>query len=135
MPRLLLLSMAVFTACGRGEVTTDSTATGLVGRYELGPDTAQGIVGTPGKYGRLALHADGTFDVTFAPGGCIMLGGQGTWVPFFDGARLEVQSGEWLGAPDTGVRVTALSLSPGLGGVHITAPLLQQDWVQTVAGE
>lgn len=127
--------MVVFTACGRGELTSDSTSTALVGRYELGPDTAQGIVGTPGKFGHLVLHADGTFDVTFAPGGCIMVGAQGTWVPFFSDAHLEVQSGEWLGAPETNVRATTLSLSPGLGGVHVTAPSLEQDWVMVTSGE
>ena len=137
---LSFLTLMLLCACGRGEISaskqplTTSTSS-LVGSYELGPDTAQGFAGTPGRFGHLTIHADGTFDVSFFPGGCMMYGGGGTWTPFFDGAQADVENGAWLLSPNSNAHAQSAVLDPSADGVEVTVSGLSQSWVLTASGE
>ena len=137
---LSFLSVLLLSACGRGEITSSkqpltTTTSSLVGSYELGPDTAQGIAGTMGRFGHLRIHADGTFDVSFMPGGCIMYGGAGSWTPFFASTQLEVENGDWLAAPNSSSKAQRLMINPSADGVTATVNGVTQNWVLTAAGE
>lgn len=137
---LRVLMVLACAACGRGELMksgsslTTSTSS-LVGTYELGPDTAHGIAGTPGRFGRLSIHADGTFDVSFFPGGCVMYLGSGTWEAMPLGAQLTLESGGWLLNPYTNAQVQTVLLDPTEGGATVTGLGVTQQWVLTAAGE
>lgn len=139
-----VLLLATCCACGGTALTADrsalvTTTDSLVGTYELGPDTAQGIAGSPGRFGRLRLHRDLTFDVTFAPGGCMMYSAAGSWARTVSGAQLELERGDWLLAPSADVtrqpRQGTLTLAPTDDGVLATGTGLSQRWVLTAAGE
>jgi hypothetical protein len=139
---LSFLSVMFLSACGRGEITstkqqplTTTTTSSLVGTYELGPDTAQGFAGLLGRFGHLRIHADNTFDVGFAPGGCIMYFGTGSWTPFFGSAQLDVENGGWLLAPNANTEAQTLIITPSEDGVVATVNGVTQNWVLTTAGE
>lgn len=137
---LSFLTLLLACACGRGEVVASkqpltTTTSSLVGTYELGPDTAQGFAGTLGRFGRLTIHADGTFSASFFPGGCIMYVASGSWTPFFASAQVDVENGGWLVAPNSNAHVQSVLLNPSEDGVVTTIDGTTQNWVQTVAGE